>query len=112
MKEALRLLKDLYAKNPDNPAVSNNYASALSRLGHMAEAMTIVRDCFAHHPEYVFGAANYLSILLRSGMVDEAKAMIENYRPPQRIHPKAYLACARPKCCITRRWRTQNGFGT
>jgi tetratricopeptide (TPR) repeat protein len=95
LKEALRLFKDLYAKVPDNPAVANNYASALSRLGFAAEAMTIVRDCFAHHPEYVFGAANHLSMLMVSGKMDEARAMIENYRLPQRIHPDAYLAWLR-----------------
>ena len=92
LKEALRLLEDLYAKVPDNPAVANNYASVLSSLGRMAEASTIVRDCFAQHPEYVFGAANYLSILMTSGKMDEAKAMIENYRLPQRIHPDAYFS--------------------
>ncbi len=95
LKEALRLFKDLYAKVPDNPAVANNYASALSRLGFAAEAMTIVRDCFAHHPEYVFGAANHLSMLMVSGKMDEARAMIENYRLPQRIHPDAYLSWLR-----------------
>lgn len=95
LKEALRLFKDLYAKVPDNPAVANNYASALSRLGFAAEAMTIVRDCFAHHPEYVFGAANHLSMLMASGKMDEARAMIENYRLPQRIHPDAYLSWLR-----------------
>jgi tetratricopeptide (TPR) repeat protein len=95
LKEALRLFKDLYAKVPDNPAVANNYASALSRLGFAAEAMTIVRDCFEHHPEYVFGAANHLSMLMVSGKMDEARAMIENYRLPQRIHPDAYLSWLR-----------------
>ena len=95
LKEALRLFKDLYAKVPDNPAVANNYASALSRLGFAAEAMAIVRDCFAHHPEYVFGAANHLSMLMVSRKMDEARAMIENYRLPQRIHPDAYLSWLR-----------------
>lgn len=95
LKEALRLLKDLYEKLPDNPAVANNYASALSRLGFAAEAMVVVRDCFANHPEYVFGAANHLSMLMLSGKMDEAKAMIENYRLPLRIHPDAYLSWLR-----------------
>ena len=95
LKEALRLLEDLYAKVPDNPAVANNYASALSRLGRLEEAMTVIRECFANHPEYVFGAANYLSNLILCGRMDEAKAMIENYRLPQRIHPDAYLAWCR-----------------
>ena len=95
LKEALRLLEDLYAKFPDNPAVANNYASALSRLGRLEEAMTVIRECFANHPEYVFGAANYLSNLILCGRMDEAKAMIENYRLPQRIHPDAYLAWCR-----------------
>ena len=95
LKVALRLLKDLYAKIPDNPAVSNNYDSSLSRLGRTEEAMSVVRECFAHHPEYVFGAVNYLSLLIGSGKMDEAKAMIENYRLPQRIHPDAYLAWSR-----------------
>ena len=95
LKVALRLLKDLYSKIPDNPAVSNNYASALSRLGRTEEALSVVRECFAHHPEYVFGAANYLSSLISSEKMDEAKAMIERYRLPQRIHPDAYLAWCR-----------------
>ena len=95
LKEALRLLEDLYAKVPDNPAVANNYASALSRLGRLEEAITIIRECFAHHPEYVFGAANYLLNLILCGRMDEAKAMIENYHLPQRIHPDAYLSWCR-----------------
>ena len=95
LKEALRLLKDLYAKVPDNPAVANNYASALSRLGCKEEAEVVIRECFAHHPEYVFGAANYLANLMVSGKMDEARAMIENYRLPQRIHPDAYLSWLR-----------------
>ena len=89
------MLKDLYAKVPDNPAVSNNYASALSRLGRAEEAEAVIRECFAHHPEYVFGAANYLVNLMASGKMDEARAMIENYRLPQRIHPDAYLSWLR-----------------
>ena len=95
LKVALRLLKDLHSKIPDNPAVSNNYASALSRLGRTEEALSVVRECFAHHPEYVFGAANYLASLISSEKMDEAKAMIEKYRLPQRIHPDAYLAWCR-----------------
>ena len=50
------LLEDLHAKFPDNPAVANNYASVLSRLGQMDRALEIVRDGFAQHPEYVFGS--------------------------------------------------------
>jgi len=95
LKEALRLLEDLHAKVPENPAVSNNYASALSRLWRMAEAVNVTRDCFAQHPEYVFGAANYLGLLMLDRKMDEAKAMIENYRLPQRIHPDAYMAWCR-----------------
>ena len=95
LKEALRLLEDLHAKVPDNPAVSNNYASALARLGRVEEAEAVIRECFAHHPEYVFGAANYLGHLMAAGKMDEAKAMIENYILPQRIHPDAYLAWLR-----------------
>ncbi|MBP5226959.1 MAG: tetratricopeptide repeat protein [Kiritimatiellae bacterium] len=95
LKEALRLLEDLYAKVPDNPAVINNYASVLSRLGRTEEAMSLIRECFAHHPEYVFGAANYLMFLIGFGKMDEAKAMIENYRLPQRIHPDAYMSWLR-----------------
>ena len=92
LETAMLLLKDLHAKFPDHPAVSNNYASALSRLGRMEEALPVVRECFAHHPEYVFGAANYLSMLISFRKMDEAKAMIENYRLPQLIHPEAYLS--------------------
>ena len=95
LKEALRLLEDLHAKVPDDPAVSNNYASALARLGRVEEAEAIIRECFAHHPEYVFGAANYLMHLMVAGKMDEARAMIENYRLPQRIHPDAYLSWLR-----------------
>ena len=95
LKEALRLLEDLHAKVPDDPAVSNNYASALARLGRAEEAEAVIRECFAHHPEYVFGAANYLANLMVSGKMDEARAMIENYRLPQRIHPDAYLSWLR-----------------
>jgi predicted Zn-dependent protease len=95
LKEALRLLEDLHAKVPDDPAVSNNYASALARLGRVEEAEGIIRECFAHHPEYVFGAANYLMHLMVAGKMDEARAMIENYRLPQRIHPDAYLSWLR-----------------
>ena len=95
LKEALRLLEDLHAKVPDDPAVSNNYASALVRLGRVEEAEAVIRECFAHHPEYVFGAANYLSNLMVAGKMDEARAMIENYRLPQRIHPDAYLSWLR-----------------
>ena len=95
LKEARRLLEDLHAKVPDNPAVSNNYASALARLGYAEEAEAVIRECFAHHPEYVFGAANYLSFLMYAGKMDEARAMIENYRLPLRIHPDAYLSWLR-----------------
>ena len=95
LKEARRLLEDLRAKVPDNPAVSNNYASALARLGCVEEAEAVIRECFAHHPEYVFGAANYLGHLMSADKMDEARAMIENYRLPQRIHPDAYLAWLR-----------------
>ena len=95
LKEALRLLEDLHVKVPDNPAVSNNYASVLARLGRAEESAAVIRACFAHHPEYVFGAANYLTNLMVSGKMDEARAMIENYRLPQRIHPDAYLAWLR-----------------
>lgn len=95
LQEALRLLKDLYEKVPENPAVANNYASALSRLGHMAEALKVTHTCFAQQPEYVFGAANYLSFLLLEKKLKEAKAMLENYRLPQRIHPDAYMAWCR-----------------
>ena len=91
----MRLLEDLHAKVPDDPAVSNNYASALARLGRAEEAESIIRECFAHHPEYVFGAANYLMHLMVAGKMDEARAMIENYRLPQRIHPDAYLSWLR-----------------
>lgn len=92
LKESLRLLEDLHAKIPDNPAVTNNYASALSRLGQMERAFEIVRDCFAQHPDYVFGAANYLRQLILLEKIDEAEALVANYRLPQRIHPDAYLA--------------------
>ena len=95
LKDALRLLEDLHAKIPDNPAVSNNYASALARLGRAKEVEAIIRECFAQHPEYVFGAANYLMHLMAAGKMDEARAMIENYRLPQRIHPDAYLSWLR-----------------
>ncbi len=95
LKEALRLLEDLHAKVPDDPAVSNNYASALARLGYAEEAEAVILECFAHHPEYVFGAANYLAHLMSAGKMDEARAMIENYRLPQRIHPDAYLSWLR-----------------
>ena len=95
LREARRLLEDLHAKVPDNPAVANNYASALSRLGRLEEAITVIRECFSNHPEYVFGAANYLSNLILCGRMDEAKAMVENYRLPQRIHPEAYLSWCR-----------------
>lgn len=92
LEEAQKLLEDLYAKFPDNPAVANNYASVLSRLGQMDRALGIVRDCFAQHPEYVFGAANYLRQLLAFGRIGEARAVVDNYRLPQRIHPDAYIA--------------------
>lgn len=95
LKEALRLLEDLHAKLPDDPAVSNNYASVLARLGRAEEAEAVIRECFAQHPEYVFGAANYLTNLMGSGKMDEARAMIENYRLPLRIHPDAYLSWLR-----------------
>lgn len=92
LQEALRILEDLHAKVPDNPAVTNNYASALSRLGYAERAFEIVGDCFARHPEYVFGAANYLRQLIAFGKTEEAEAMAANYRPPLRVHPDAYLA--------------------
>ena len=95
LKEALRLLEDLHAKVPGNPAVTNNYASALSRLGRVDEAIEVMRDCFAQHPEYVFGAANYLGTLIYAEKLEEAEAMIANYRLPQRIHPEAYRAWCR-----------------
>lgn len=95
LKEALRILEDLHKKLPDNPAVANNYASALSLTGHVDKSIKVVRDCFAQHPEYVFGAANYLKLLILGDKLDEAKAMIENYRLPQRIHPEAYFAWCR-----------------
>ena len=68
------------------------HASVLSRLGRMDKAFGIVRDCFAQHPEYVFGAANYLRQLLAFERVGEARAVVDNYRLPQRIHPDAYIA--------------------
>lgn len=92
VKEALRLLEDLYDKVPDNPAVANNYASALSRLGRTKKAFEVVKDCFARHPDYVFGAANYLRQLIERGKFTEAEALVANYRLPQRIHPDAYIA--------------------
>ena len=92
LEEALRLLEDLHAKLPDNPAVANNYASVLSRCGQMDKALAIVKDCFAQHPEYVFGAANYLRQLLAFGRTGEARALVDNYRLPSRIHPDAYIA--------------------
>ena len=91
-EESVRLLEDIHAKLPDNPAVANNYASALSRVGRFDEAYEIVRECFAQHPDYVFGAANYLRQLIALNKADEAKAVIRNYRLPQRIHPDAYIA--------------------
>ena len=92
LEESLRLLEDLHAKIPDNPAVTNNYASVLSRLGRMEEAIKVVGECFAQHPDYVFGASNYLRNLILMNKMDEAKAVVEMYRLPQRIHPDAYMA--------------------
>jgi tetratricopeptide (TPR) repeat protein len=95
LNKAVRLLEDLYDKIPDNLAVCNNYASALSLVGRVEESIAVIKNCFANHPEYVFGAANYLSTLVFNGKIAEAKAMHDNYSLPQRIHPDAYLAWCR-----------------
>lgn len=92
LKEAHKLLEDLHTRFPDNPAVANNYASVLFRIGRIDKAFEIVRECFAQHPEYVFGASNYLWQLLVFGKLAEARAMVDNYHLPQRIHPDAYIA--------------------
>lgn len=91
-KKSFSILEELHNKYPDSPQISNNYASALSRLGKYEEAKKIIRDCFAAHPEYVFGAANYLNILMSEKKFDEAKAMYDNYRLPKAVHPLAYLS--------------------
>jgi len=107
--EAIDLLKDFAARNPDSHAALGNLGNALSEAGHPLESMAAYEAALALAPDYAYARLNLASALSRTG---DPEAAIEQYRKLLTIHPGHGAAALRLVRVLTSQGRVDEAFQT
>lgn len=88
-------VKALLDRHPDFFRARFNYAAMLEREDRMDEARALLDEVLSAHPDYAFARAARLRQALRDGDLALAGRLVEDFRPPVRMHAQEYLAWLR-----------------
>ncbi len=86
VEEAMELLNQAIALEPDAPDLQNNLAMAYSLQGDTARAEAMVREIYQQYPDYFSGVVNMARIHLQKGELDEAQALLKPLLEYKRLH--------------------------
>lgn len=92
---ALRLIRDLCEREPDNATFLLDFAKMLEAMGAAGEAEAVYRTCMALAPHNIESRLGNVRCLRRQGELDAAAKMIEELRRHYRTRYSVYRELSR-----------------